>query len=100
MENLIEVDGVLHHVWESAAAIHASMHWEHGIDIMRANPSPLFWQAWHADKASMKKLGYKVYKTPRGWAVFVGDPSLIHLLASRRPRRQFSEQTSQAAASG
>ena len=82
MESRIEVDGVLHHVWDATAAIHASMIWERGTSIMRANPSDLFWQAWHADKQAMKKLGYKVYKTPQGWAVFVQDSSLINLLAN------------------
>ena len=57
-----------------------SMAWDHGISIMRAAPSPLFWQAWHGNKIWMRNFGFRVHKAPAGWAVFVQNPSLINLL--------------------
>ena len=70
-----------HDIAQMSNEIVDSMDWVDGTSgMMRALPSDLFWQGWHADKQAMKRLGFQVYKTNAGWAVFVMDPVLINLL--------------------
>ena len=80
-DNCVEAGGIWYKVWQLTRAIAESMYWKHGSNgMMRADPSPLFWEAWHADKEGMKKIGFRVFKSTGGWFVFVKDPSLIDLL--------------------
>ena len=80
-EKSVELRGDRYRVWEITRDILESMRWEHGSrGVMRADPSSLFWKAWHADKNTMKNIGFQVYKRTAGWFVFVKDPSLIRLL--------------------
>ena len=66
----------------SLKTIMDSIFWTHGTTgMMRGDPSPQFWQAWHDHKGWMKNLGFQVAKTREGWTVFVQDPSLINLLS-------------------
>ena len=80
-EKSVELDGELYRVWKVTREILESMYWQYtSTGMMRAKPSSLFWKAWHADKDSMKKIGFRAYKKSGVWSVFVTDLSLINLL--------------------
>ena len=63
-----------------------------GHGVYGADPTPQFWEAWHADKPHMRSLGFRPTKTEDGWCVIFVPPDYQSYLAMEKHCRQIERE--------